>query len=86
MDNFNKMIDLPKGFPMYCKDLKQTFDERDVKFQEEVKLFLENQKGENYIHQNYNLKNEHGYPKETNAHNSLADARWNYELYKFLNK
>lgn len=25
------------------------------------------------------------YPKQTNEHNALADARWNYELYKFLN-
>lgn len=24
------------------------------------------------------------YPKQTNEHNALADARWNYELYKFL--
>ena len=26
------------------------------------------------------------YPKQTNEHNALSDARWNYELYKFLNK
>jgi len=26
---FGKMIDLPKGFPMYCKDLKQLLDESD---------------------------------------------------------
>jgi len=25
---FGRMIDLPKGFPMYCKDLKQMVDER----------------------------------------------------------
>lgn len=25
---FGRMIDLPKGFPMYCKDLKQTLDEK----------------------------------------------------------
>lgn len=24
---FGQMIDLPKSFPMYCRDLKQTFDE-----------------------------------------------------------
>jgi hypothetical protein len=22
---------------------------------------------------------------QTNCHNALADARWNYQLYKFLN-
>ena len=26
------------------------------------------------------------YPKQTNEHNALADARWNFELYKFLQK
>lgn len=26
---FGKMIDLPKGFPMYCKDLKQILDEKE---------------------------------------------------------
>lgn len=28
---FGRMIDLPKGFPMYCKDLKQILDERQEK-------------------------------------------------------
>lgn len=27
---FGRMIDLPKGWPMYCRDLKQLADERDV--------------------------------------------------------
>jgi hypothetical protein len=27
---FGRMIDLPKGFPMYCRDLKQLMDERGV--------------------------------------------------------
>lgn len=25
------------------------------------------------------------YPKQTNKHNALADARWNRQLYNFLN-
>ena len=25
------------------------------------------------------------YPKQTNEHNALADAKWTYELHKFLN-
>ena len=24
------------------------------------------------------------YPKQINEHNSLSDAKWNFELYKFL--
>lgn len=27
---FGRMIDLPKGWPMYCRDLKQLADERDT--------------------------------------------------------
>ncbi len=27
---FGRMIDLPKGFPKYCKDLQQTFDEKKI--------------------------------------------------------
>ncbi|MCP1996673.1 3'-5' exoribonuclease [Flavobacterium sp. HSC-61S13] len=30
------------------------------------------------------LKNQHNYPKETDAHNALADAKWNKKLYEFL--
>jgi len=26
------------------------------------------------------------YPKQTNEHNALLDAKWNKQLYEFLNK
>ena len=32
------------------------------------------------------LKSDKNFPKQTNEHNALADAKWNYELYKFLVK
>ena len=77
---FGKMIDLPKGFPMYSKDLKQILDEKvsvfcakeiqDTSFESAVKRIK--------IHKDY--------PKQTNEHNALADAKWNHELYKFLTK
>ena len=80
---FGKMIDLPKGFPMYCIDLKQILDE----LQE-----LENSSYQHELNCNSTtinplkvLNNLPNYPKQTNEHNALADARWNYELYKFLN-
>lgn len=59
---FGRMIDLPKGFPMYCRDLKQILDEKGI-----------------------HLKEHSNYPKQTSEHDALADAKWNYELYKFLN-
>lgn len=84
---FGKMIDLPKGFPFYCRDLNQTLDE---------KAAIENDRHQvNTIRDLYFgttsndmikfWKNHHPkYPKQTNEHNALDDARWNFELYKFL--
>lgn len=59
---FGRMIDLPKGFPMYCRDLKQMFDEKC----------------------NASMKQDDKYPKQGVQHNALFDAKWNLELYKFL--
>lgn len=65
---FGRMIDLPKGFPMYCRDLKQTLNVMCVQLKETPE----------------SIKELNGYPKQMNEHNALADAKWNYELYKFL--
>ncbi len=91
---FGKRIDLPKGFPMYCSDLKQMLNEKvsDMDFKEStsiregdtkiikgssnLELFLKHVEGEG-------LKNG-TYPKQSNKHNALADAKWNKELYKFI--
>lgn len=75
---FGTMMDLPKGFPMYCRDLKQVLDavcEEDKGWEGTANLFkirLELVKG---------MK---GYPKQTNEHNALDDARWNKQLFEFL--
>lgn len=54
---FGAMINLPKGWPMYCRDLKQWCDD------------LGNPK----------------LPKQiTGEHNALNDARWNRDVYSFL--
>jgi len=67
---FGKMINLPDRFPMYCIDLKQEFD----RIQE---FHIDRYKAGS-------LKLFSNYPKLENEHNALADAKWNYELYKFL--
>lgn len=94
---FGKMIDLPKGFPMYCIDLKQMLDEKANKLTsgELSKLVYDDTVTHN-VYSTYDtgvlkctktdlLKNALKYPKQTNEHNALVDAKWNYELYKFLN-
>lgn len=77
---FGKMIDLPNGFPMYCIDLKQELDNYISKTWKDVKMST-------WGHEGISLdkfKQHPNYPKQTNKHNALADAKWNYELYKFL--
>lgn len=66
---FGTMMDLPKGFPMYCKDLKQTLDEKANSFSSMELSKMKYPK----------------YRKQTNEHNALYGAGWNYNLYQFLN-
>lgn len=68
---FGKMNDLPDGFPYYCIDLKQMFDEKEAKINHNTEV-------------KWDLKKLSHYPKQTNEHNALADARWNQELYNFI--
>lgn len=68
---FGKMIDLPKGFPMYCYDLKQLMDEKEIARQDGTDMV--------------ELRNLSTYPKQENEHNALEDARWNKKLHEFLN-
>ena len=71
---FGKMIDLPKGFPMYCNDLKQELE----RLNETLGYNCDN-KGNSY-----KMQEHKGYPKQINEHNALVDAKWNLELHKFL--
>lgn len=89
---FGRMIDLPKGFPMYCKDLKQMLDEKAKLMSEHelLKDFDYDRAAKKYpagtiVKENVSLlKGNKFYPQQENEHNALADAKWNYELYKFL--
>lgn len=87
---FGRMIDLPTGFPMYCRDLKQMFDhkltESFVIFSKRMKFgIIDTDKHTHTLNEQLEkIKAHPDYPKQTNEHNALADAKWNYELYKFL--
>lgn len=72
---FGRMIDLPKGFPMYCIDLKQMLDET---------ASIGRRHKEGFERALSSTKNHPNYPKQKNEHNALDDARWNLELYNFL--
>lgn len=98
---FGKMVDLPTGFPMYTIDLKQELDRVVINKEKEYFRKLEcdicthnvleylERTGE-ALELDFRLKlikeKDKNYPKQTNEHNSLADAKFNFELYKFLNE
>lgn len=73
---FGTMMNLPKGFPMYCNDLKQIFETRG---------FVCNGTTIPLEMWGKDIKEHPNYPKQTNEHNALADAMWNKQLYEFLN-
>ncbi len=83
---FGKMIDLPKGFPKYCIDLKQEMDKIVFPLLERENAKQKFLKGEEYsFEEGLRLfKTRSDYPKQTNEHNALTDARWNKELHEFL--
>lgn len=73
---FGTMMQLPAGFPMYCRDIKQMVDQWALQHCAVANISFDESLAE--------LKKLPDYPKETDAHNALADARWNFELYKFI--
>lgn len=93
---FGKMIDLPSGFQMYCIDLKQILDEKAESLTSfELSKLAHTDIVKHNVYSTYDtgvlkcsktdlLKNALNYPKQTNEHNALADARWNKKLYEFL--
>lgn len=73
-------MDLPKGFPMYCIDLKQEMDKVAIHYDDDQYSNLTIQGKLNYLKTNSN------YPKQENEHSAIDDARWNFKLYNFLQK
>lgn len=90
---FGKMIDLPKSFPMYTIDLKQELDKyvyELLNFTKTISKVQKNITGDGIITSFdsilYEVKNRSNYPKQSNEHNALSDAKFNKELHEFLKK
>lgn len=78
---FGKMIDLPDGYPMFCIDLKQMFDD---KVAEKIRQWGPNAKA---FDMPEHIKTLPNYPKQqANPHHALSDAHWDKELHDFLAK
>lgn len=81
---FGRMLDLPKGFPMYTIDLKQMLDETVEEY-----ITVTAYSSGNHVVPSYNsalnyIKGLQGYPVNNEEHTAIGDAKWNLELYKFL--
>lgn len=92
---FGKMIDLPKGFPMYCNDLQQLLEQKAksaINQDPQKYNFVENKIDALIVNafSDYKkcIKNHPDYPKQDNAkkHHALEDARYDRDLYNFLSK
>ena len=94
---FGTMINLPKGFPMYCIDLKQTIESTaEALTSFELSKLAHTDTVKHNVYSTYDtgvlkcsksdlLKHALNYPKQKNEHNAKADANWNKELHEFLN-
>jgi hypothetical protein len=87
---FGRMNELPKGFPKYCRDLKQILDE---KLESRYMTYLPETEGQGEIQSSSNISLEQKlnwvkalpeYPKAENEHNALSDARWDKKLFDFI--
>jgi len=93
---FGKMMDLPKGFPKYCNDLKQMLEEKANKMSsKELSDFVHGTSHNVFSTLDFGilkcsksslLKDSENYPKQdpSKSHNAIEDARWNKQLFDFL--
>ncbi len=77
------MVDLPPGFPKYCKDLKQMLDE-EIENCHKHKVYCKFDVLDNIDLKIKKMESISDYLKNNNEHNALGDAKWNLELYNFL--
>lgn len=81
---FGKMIDLPKGMPMYTYDLKQEIDVLVESIINKRFYGKDNHTPIKYKDVLNELKEHPNYPKNSNHHSAIDDALWTRELAFFL--
>lgn len=76
---FGIMMELPDGFPKYCRDAKQELDRlaSDYLLINKTKCATEKEALKYLTSHQY-------YPKNSNEHNAVSDAQWIYELEQFI--
>jgi hypothetical protein len=88
---FGTMMNLPNGFPMFCKDLKQMLDDKINNFSltlGEIKTGKPTEKDRSATFEEKLkwMKEQPAYPKQENEHNALDDANWNLRLFRLINE
>ena len=76
---FGSMAELPRGFPMYCRDLKQMQDEANYAPMKEFTDMVAE-----HLVDEVPVSVHPLYPQNPTEHHALADAKWNKQLYDFL--
>lgn len=83
---FGRMIDLPKGFPKFCIDVKQMLDQ--VAAEKLLSRIFWSTKGDHRprsVEQAIEtIKLLPGYPKDSGHHDALEDAKWTKDLFRFV--
>ncbi len=74
------MIDLPKGWPQYCHDLKQMANDTADKMHEQLVINGTRTNDSPKLKLTDNLM----YPENDREHSAEADAKWNRNLYLHL--
>lgn len=84
---FGSMMQLPPGFPMYCKDIKQMLHE----YAERLSIYMPTRYSSGDKDDTPEIKYAHltsckAYEnlKNNNEHSALADAIWNKKVYDYL--
>ncbi len=94
-NTFGGMDKWPSGFPYYFNDMAQMLDEKVREKADGVKNALLNgvypipekelqSDADRFEDMMIMYKSSEEYPKEPTSHHALLDAKWNLELYKFI--
>lgn len=83
---FGKMIDLPQGFPMFCRDTQQMLEEYLDRKAVEALKGEGNDNPLEVIKNNIRtwVETHPQYPLNQNLHDALEDARWTKRFYEFI--
>jgi len=81
---FGTMNDIPKGFPMFCYDLKQIMDEKANELMNKVCYESGNHTIWSLNKALSQIKESAYYPINENPHHALSDAHWDKKLHEFL--